>query len=365
MTFQRLVSSPPGRLAAGLEPGCGARRVTLLLPCHARELGTEALARVLSTLREMPWLHRIVIGLDLAGEAEATWLRDRFAGLAEVLWLDGPEWKRRVAELPFEIPPSGKGRNVWLSMGYILEDAETEVIAMHDCDIETYDAELLARLVYPVARPEYGMAFSKGYYARFSDRLHGRLTRLLFQPLVEALRERFPLEARWNFLRAFRYPLAGEVAMTAEVARSLRVHAGWGLETAMLAEVHGFLPVRAVCQVDLCDRYDHRHQPLEAGLSEPASEVAQMLLSMVREWPADFEIVDAYIRQAEIAKACGQGLAAFNGLNSAPEDENAAIGLFAAAIRRVCQTQRAPVMLLPAWGMNGCDENGGLRVISR
>ncbi len=348
-TFQRLVSGPPGRLAAGLGPGSGARRVTLLLPCHARELGTEAFARVLAALREMKWLHRIVMGLDQAGESENAWLQERCAGLAEVLWLDGPEWKRRVAELPFEIPPSGKGRNVWLSMGYVLEDSQTEVIAMHDCDIETYDAELLARLVYPVARPGYGMEFSKGYYARFSDRLHGRLTRLLFQPLVQALRERFPTEARWHFLRGFRYPLAGEVAMTAEVARSLRVHAGWGLETAMLAEVHELLPASAVCQVDLCDRYDHRHQPLESGLREPAQEVAQMLLSMVQEWPSDFEIVDAYTRQAEIAKACGQGLAAFNGLTSAVEDENAAIALFTAAVRRVSQTHRAPVPLLPAW----------------
>ena len=348
-TFQRLVSGPAGRLAVGLGKGSGARRVTLLLPCHARELGTEALAGVLSALRGVSWLHRIVIGLDQAGEGEATWLRERCEGLAEVLWLDGPEWKGRVGALPFEIPPSGKGRNVWLSMGYILEDAETEVIAMHDCDIEAYDPELLARLVYPVARREYGMEFSKGYYARFSDRLHGRLTRLLFQPLVQVLRGRFPEEERWSFLREFRYPLAGEVAMTAEVARRLAVHAGWGLETAMLAEVHALLPARAVCQVDLCDRYDHRHQPLEAGLGEPAREIAQVLLSMAQPWPGDFEIVAEYTKQAEAAKAYGQGLAAFNGMNSALADENAAVALFTAAIRQVSQAQRAPGPLLPAW----------------
>ena len=68
------------------------------MPCHARELGTEAFARVLSALREMKWLHRIVIGLDQAGEVEAAWLRERCEGLAELLWLDGAEWKRRVAE---------------------------------------------------------------------------------------------------------------------------------------------------------------------------------------------------------------------------------------------------------------------------
>lgn len=348
-TFQRLTSGQGGALAAALEPGQGARRVTLLLPCHARELGTEAFAGILSALRQTTWLHRIVIGLDQAGAAEDAWLREKVSGLAEVLWLDGPAWQRRVRELAMELPRVGKGRNVWLSLGYILENLQPEVIALHDCDILPYDPGMLARLVYPVARPEFAMEFSKGYYARFSGCLHGRMTRLLFQPLVQALRERFPQEACWQFLHAFRYPLAGEVAMTAQVAEQLSFAAGWGLETAMLANVRPLLPKDRLCQVDLCERYDHRHQPLESGLREPALEVAQTLLSLVREWPGDFDLVAAYQRHAEAAKAHGQQLAMFNRLEITGADDNAAVALFTAVVGHAVQTHRAPVPLLPSW----------------
>ena len=44
-------------------------------------------------------------------------------------------------------------------MGYVLARDEARSIALHDCDILTYDRELLARLVYPVANPLLIMNF--------------------------------------------------------------------------------------------------------------------------------------------------------------------------------------------------------------
>jgi len=37
---------------------------------------------------------------------------------------------------------------------------------------------MLARLVYPVVHPAIDFEFSKGYYARVSEKLYGRVTRL-------------------------------------------------------------------------------------------------------------------------------------------------------------------------------------------
>ena len=37
-------------------------------------------------------------------------------------------------------------------------------LAIHDCDIVTYDRSLLARLLYPVAHPQFNYEFCKGYY---------------------------------------------------------------------------------------------------------------------------------------------------------------------------------------------------------
>ncbi|MCK7478417.1 MAG: hypothetical protein M0C28_14215 [Candidatus Moduliflexus flocculans] len=42
---------------------------------------------------------------------------------------------------------------------------------------------MLARLFYPVASPHIDYAFCKGYYARVTDRMHGRVTRLFVTPL--------------------------------------------------------------------------------------------------------------------------------------------------------------------------------------
>ena len=59
----------------------------------------------------------------------------------------------------------GKGRNVWYCMGYILATSRVDAVALHDCDILTYDRSLLARLIYPVAHPQFSFEFCKGYYA--------------------------------------------------------------------------------------------------------------------------------------------------------------------------------------------------------
>ena len=54
-------------------------------------------------------------------------------------------------------------------MGYVLARDEARSIALHDCDILTYDRELLARLVYPVANPLFNYEFCKGYYPRIAN----------------------------------------------------------------------------------------------------------------------------------------------------------------------------------------------------
>ena len=90
----------------------------------------------------------------------------------EILWHDGPNLKKLDKQLKkHNLAPQqmGKGRNVWYCMGYILSIGESEAVALHDCDILTYDRSLLARLVYPVANPKFNFDFCKGYYPRISE----------------------------------------------------------------------------------------------------------------------------------------------------------------------------------------------------
>ena len=42
-------------------------------------------------------------------------------------------------------------------------------VALHDCDIKTYDRRMLAKLFYPVVNPLFNFEFCKGYYPRVAD----------------------------------------------------------------------------------------------------------------------------------------------------------------------------------------------------
>jgi glucosyl-3-phosphoglycerate synthase len=97
----------------------------------------------------------------------------------------------------------------YLAYGCLLAMRDCDVIALHDCDIVNYERHLLARLCYPVAHPNLGFEFCKDYYARVTDRMHGRVTRLFMTPLIRTLESMAPGAPFLKFLDSFRYPLAG------------------------------------------------------------------------------------------------------------------------------------------------------------
>src|SRR5579883_1840323 len=162
-------------------------------------------------------------------------------GDVRVLWHDGPRMQRlyrTLEENRLQIGPDGKGRQCWMAYGYVLASRKASVIALHDCDIVHYSREVLARLCYPVVNPDIGFEFSKGYYARLSHQMHGRVTRLLMTPLIRALQSMVGYLPFLVYLDSFRYPLAGEFAMQADLARVNRLPSDWGLEVGVLAEVY-------------------------------------------------------------------------------------------------------------------------------
>ncbi len=136
-------------------------------------------------------------------------------------------------------------------------------MAIHDCDILTYTSEMLARLIYPVANPTFPYQVAKGYYARIgAGKLNGRVTRLLVSPLLIALKRVVGDRDYLDYLRSFRYPLSGEFAMRTNILPDLRIPSDWGLEIGVLSEAWRNLAPTAVCQVEIADAYDHKHQSL-------------------------------------------------------------------------------------------------------
>jgi len=268
----------------------GLRRpLGLILPSLYSELHTKALPNIVSELTQVPYLSQIVVGLDRADEAQYRHAVEFFSDFPQhhrVLWNDGPRLRAIDAELEsLGLAPRepGKGRNVWYCMGYTLATGRAESIALHDCDILTYDRELLARLIYPVANPLFNYEFCKGYYARVANRrINGRVSRLLVTPLIRALKRVLGESPFLNYLDSYRYILAGEFAFRRDVLNDIRIPSDWGLEIGVLSEMYRNYNNNRLCQVDIADVYDHKHQELSledqrAGLSRMSIDISKAL----------------------------------------------------------------------------------------
>ena len=129
--------------------------MTLVLPCLYSELAQPALAKIVQELTGVEYLEHIVIGLDRATEAEYRHALDYFSVLPQphtVIWNDGPRMaslQKRLGELGLAPTSLGKGCNVWYCFGFVQSLGGVQAVALHDCDISTYDRGMLARLFYP------------------------------------------------------------------------------------------------------------------------------------------------------------------------------------------------------------------------
>lgn len=288
-TLHNLRTRPLEEMTYELETFAQTRKMSLILPCLYSELETDAMPNILAELSKVTYLHRIIIGLDRADAAQFRHAKQFFEGLNQkhiVIWNDSPRMLAlgdRLDALGLAPSEQGKGKNVWSSLGYLMSCEDSAVMALHDCDIVTYTNELLARLIYPVANPNFPYQVAKGFYARVgNDKLNGRVTRLLVSPLLIALKKIFGDKDYIDYLRSFRYPLSGEFAMRTAILPDLRIPSDWGLEIGVLSEAWRNLAPKAVCQVEICDNYDHKHQDLSpqeasAGLSRMSTDICKAI----------------------------------------------------------------------------------------
>ncbi|MGB8167759.1 MAG: hypothetical protein WCF18_09740 [Chthoniobacteraceae bacterium] len=320
-TLQRLNDAHLPQIEAELSELAQARPIALVLPCHGLDLERVALAGIVAELHGAAFLREIVVTLNGVDETAFALAQQRFAPLPQritLLWNDRPG-----------APPPGlrgKGGNVAAAFAHLAAQGECEIIATQDCDVASFRRGDLARLCYAVAHPQLGFRFAKMYYSRVTDRLYGRVSRLFLAPLLHAVVRvagHLPLV---DFLLSFRYPLAGEVAMTRELAASLRMPAGWGLEIGQLCEVFRHVDPRDVCQVDGGSGYDHKHQPATTALAAMAAEIArEFLVQLAAEGlPNDTTfrtaLARAYRHEAAHALRRSASLALINGV---PFDEPA------------------------------------------
>ncbi|MDA3853816.1 MAG: hypothetical protein PF444_06200 [Bacteroidales bacterium] len=63
-----------------------------------------------------------------------------------------------------------------------------------------------------------------------------------------------------EFLDCFSYILAGEFSMRADVLKTVRIPSDWGLEVGILSKVQRHNSYGRICQVEIGDAYEHKHQ---------------------------------------------------------------------------------------------------------
>lgn len=290
-TLHNLRSRPYEELEQKLIKFSQRRPVGLIIPSLYSELSRQALKDIVNILKEIPYISEIVIGLDQADDFQYKNALEYFAALPQhhrVIWNDGPRMmklKEKLATKNIDTSVPGKGRNVWFCFGYMISSRKSEAIALHDADIITYNREMLARLLYPVADPTFNFKFCKGYYFRADEeKMHGRAVRLLVTPLLRTLKKLLGHHHYLEYLDSFRYPLAGEFSMRADVIKTIRIPYDWGLEIGILSEVERNNSLNRICQVEIGDRYDHKHQALSAedaeqGLSKMSRDISRAIFA--------------------------------------------------------------------------------------
>ena len=209
-TLHRLETRSPEALERELETLAACRPVGLVLPCLFSEFDRPAIRRIIDELRGVRYLERVVVSLGPGGRRRSgRWsVRESPAARPDHL-------ARRPRVQAFSRAVShdagltrvgpGKGFACWFAYGLVAGRVSCLGHRLHDCDITTYDRELVARLCYPIVHPSLGFDFTKGYYARVSDRMNGRVTRLFMTPLLRVASGPRRPQPLLVYLDSFRY----------------------------------------------------------------------------------------------------------------------------------------------------------------
>ena len=328
------------------------RKMELILPSLYSELKGDALPNIVRQISETKYLSHIIVGLDKASKAEAVKAWKFFKKLNTpftILWNDGPRLKKLHEELKEkDLAPgeTGKGRNVWYCLGMCIARDQARSVALHDCDIKTYDRRMLAKLFYPVVNPFFNFEFCKGYYPRISKgKMNGRVARLLVSPLLNALEKTIGRSDYLDFMKSFKYPLAGEFSFRRNVLPELRISSDWGIEVGILSEMQRNFSPQNICQVDLADTYDHKHQVLSLddetkGLSRMSIDIIKTFIKKLATQGNTFSrekfrsLKATYYRSALDLIDIYRSDAAMNGLELDSHTEEKAVELFAINIMK-------------------------------
>lgn len=365
----RLAARPVQEIEAAILALAPKFPVSLVIPMIPAEMERPALAGIVAELCQVRYLDSLVISLNKATHDDyqrASKYFEPYPGRKVILWSESravQQFLARMQDAGLDVGNPGKGRACWLAMGLLLAEERADYMAFLDADVVNFNREMLARLILPALDPVVDFDFVKAYYARFSDRLHGRVTRLFVSPLLAAFTRLIGADPYIRYLSSFRYPLSGEFAVQRDLASRMRLPSDWGLEIVTLFEaLRHRAPVR-LCQVEIAERYEHKHQELSAedpsrGLNRMARDVGTHLLrtlaaaGVVLSEGLFKSLIAAYQREAEDAVADSYAVAMINGLGYDRHQEEIEVQVFSRSLRQSIdefQADPSGPPLVPNW----------------
>ena len=282
------------KLIKSVKDAVSDRPSAVIMPMLFKEIKRKSLGDIKRGLGKCTYLNEIIIPLAAKDEKEFNQVKRFFKDLKIphlVMWCNGPKTEKLLIDLKREglnlLKYAGKGRDVWLAMG--IASINNYAFALHDADVQNYDEMIPTKLLYPIVEPEIDFKFNKGYYARVNlDQkiMYGRVYRLFLNPILRAFIDNIGNETDFiRFLRAFRYPISGEFALTSDLARDVDLPGDWGIEIGIMAEMYRNVTSKSICQTDL-GYYDHKHQEVGSdskGLIKMSGDILKTLLRILIE----------------------------------------------------------------------------------
>ena len=135
-TLHKLTEQPIEELENRILSFTDRRPIALILPSLYSEIEGEALPNIIKELKKIPYLAEIVIGLDGADDKQFKLAKKFFSKLPQhhrVIWQNGPRVQNLynlLDEKDLFRAGQGKGRNVWMCLGYLIASNKSRIFAV-------------------------------------------------------------------------------------------------------------------------------------------------------------------------------------------------------------------------------------------
>jgi glucosyl-3-phosphoglycerate synthase len=147
-----------------------------------------------------------------------------------------------------------------------------------------------------------------------------------------------------DYMDSFRYSLSGEFSFIRTLARGIAISPTWGLEVSTLSEVYKNTSNRRICQTEIMETYEHKHQDLGSqegknGIYKMANDISKTLFRVLSQEGVVFSkgsfktLLATYFQESRFEISKYNALSKLNNLEYVREKEIKAVEAFQDAIK--------------------------------